>query len=118
MSEFINNKEPFDKLKTGWMSPDGDFYPCEYMEHISAAYEIWDKMYKDLFPDITCLLDQKLIEFGWCEIQVITFMEHGFLFNFARHLTPEQKRVIKPVFEENKHFLIKSTLLDLEEEFE
>lgn len=118
MSEFINNKKPFDKLKTGWMSPDGDFYPCEYMEHISVAYEIWDKMYKDLFPDITCLLDQKLIEFGWCEIQVITFMEHGFLFNFARHLTPEQKRVIKPVFEENKHFLIKSTLLDLEEEFE
>ena len=111
-------KEPFDELKTGWMSPGGDFYPCEYMEHIPAAYEIWDEMYKNLFPDITYLLEQKLIEFGWCEIQVINFMEHGFLFNFARHLTPEQKQVIKPVFEDNKHRLIKSSLSDLEGEFE
>lgn len=118
MSEFINNKEPFDELKTGWMSPDGDFYPCEYMEHIPLAYEIWDEMYANLFPDITYNFEQKLIEFGWCEIQVITFMEHGFLFNFARHLTPEQKRVIMPVFEDNKHRLIKSSLSDLEEEFE
>ena len=118
MSEFINNKEPFDELKTGWMSPDGDFYPCEYMEHIPTAYEIWDEMYKDLFPDTTYNLEQKLIELGWCEVQCITFMEHGFLFNFARHLTPEQKRVIKPVFEDNKHRLIKSSLSDLEEEFE
>ena len=111
-------KEPFDELKTGWMSPDGRFYPCEYMEHISAAYEIFGEIYNGLFPDTTYLLEQKLIESGWCEIQVITFMEHGFLFNFARHLTPEQKRVIKPVFEDNKHRLIKSSLSDLEEEFE
>ena len=111
-------KEPFDELKTGWMSPNGDFYPCEYMEHIPAAYEIWNEMYKDLFPDTTYPLDQRLIEFGWCEIQVINFMENGFLFNFARHLTPEQKRVIIPVFEDNKHRLIKSSLSDLEEEFE
>ena len=111
-------KEPFDELKIGWMAPNGDFYPCEYMGHIPLAYEIWDEIYAKSFPNDTYGFEQKLVKLGWCEVQVVTFMEHGFLFNFEGHLTPEQKHIIKPVFENNKHRLIKSSLLDLEEEFE
>lgn len=26
---------------TGWLSPNGDFYPCDYMEHSDTAYELY-----------------------------------------------------------------------------
>ena len=29
-----------NSLQTGWLSPNGDFYPCGVYEHISLAREI------------------------------------------------------------------------------
>ena len=107
-------KEAFNDLKTGWMSPEGDFYPTEYMEHLATADEIWTISFGDPSPND---VDRKLVSSGWCEIHCLTFREHGFLFNFEGHLSPEQKAVIKPVYEENKHRILKSSALDLEEEF-
>lgn len=107
-------KESFDELRTGWMSPDGDFYPTGYMEHLAVADEIWNELYNEEAPKD---VDRRLVRLGWCEIHCMTFLEHGFLFNFERHLTPEQRFIIKPVFEDNKHRLIKSNLSDLEAEF-
>ena len=26
---------------TGWLNPDGDFYPCDYMEHLDTAYKLF-----------------------------------------------------------------------------
>ena len=26
---------------TGWLTPSGDFYPCDYMEHLNTAYELF-----------------------------------------------------------------------------
>ena len=37
-------KQQFDQLQTGWMAPNGDFYPCGYMEHIHTADRIIEAM--------------------------------------------------------------------------
>ena len=34
------NKQPFTELDTGWLAPNGDFYPCDYMEHLATADEL------------------------------------------------------------------------------
>ena len=107
-------KETFNELRTGWLSPDGDFYPTGYMEHLAVADEIWSSIYNNSPPND---VDRRLVKLGWCDIKYLTFLEHGFLFNFERHLTPEQKSVIQPVFENNKPFVIDSSRMDLEEEF-
>ena len=104
-------KELFNKLNTGWMSPNGDFYPAGYMEHLAVADEIWRMNYGDFPPND---VDRQLVSFGWCGIHCVTFIDHGFLFSFNRHLTPEQKLVIKPVFEDNKQRIIESSRRDLE----
>jgi len=48
----------------------------------------------------------------------VTFKEHGFLFNFKRHLTNEQIHVIRPVVEDNWDRIIKTNRWELQDEFE
>ncbi len=106
-------KQPFTQLGTGWLSTSRDWYPCEYMEHLAlAGYLCEDKEVSDRYAE------EELLKTGWCEVQVMTFMEHGFLFNFERHLTPEQVRVIKPVAEADWDRILRSNQYDLMEEFE
>lgn len=31
------DKQVFNKLDTGWLAPNGDWYPCDYMEHMALA---------------------------------------------------------------------------------
>lgn len=110
-------KKNFTQLDTGWMAPNGNFYQTKYMEHLAVADEIWRSLYgQDAVPPNN--VDEKLVNIGWCEIHYLTFFEHGFLFHFERHLTEEQKQIIKPVFEKEKERILKSSRLDLEEEFE
>lgn len=106
-------KESFNELKTGWMAPNGVFYPCDYMEHLITADEIWKELYNN---KRNVIVETELQNLGWCEIQCITFMEHGFLFNYKGHLTQEQKAVVKPIFENNRQRILKSSIMDLEEE--
>ena len=104
------NKQVFTKLDTGWLAPNGDWYPCGYMEHLALA--------DDLIGEWSPHSEQTLLDLGWCEIHCVTYLEHGFLFNFKRHLTDEQIQVIRPVVEDNWDRLIKSSKWDLKEEFE
>lgn len=106
-------KESFNELKTGWMSPNGDFYPAGYMAHLSVADKIWKMNYGEFPPND---VDMRLVLFGWCEINFLAFIDHGFLFNFYRHLSPEQKNIIKPIFEDNKQRIVESSRRDLERE--
>ena len=101
------DKQVFNKLDTGWLAPNGDWYSCDYMEHMALADE----------PDV----EQKLLEMGWLKIQCVTFLEHGFLFHWDYeygHLTPEQVHVIKPVVEDNWDMILKSNRFELKMEFE
>ena len=107
-------KQEFKSLAPGWMSPDGDFFPAEYMEHLHVADEIWKEYFGEVSPND---VEQQLLKKQFICIRCVTFMEHGFLFDFDHHMTQEQVRVIKPVVEDSWGRLIKSSRLDLEEEF-
>ena len=111
------DKQVFNKLDTGWLAPNGDWYPCDYMEHLAFADDLWYTMSQEWTPDV----EQKLLEMGWLEIQRVMFLEHGFLFHWDYehgHLTPEQVRVIKPVVEDNWDMILKSNRFELKMEFE
>ena len=104
------NKQPFTELDTGWLALNGDFYPCDYMEHLATADE--------LIGEWVAHPEETLLDMGWCEIHCVTFKDHGFLFNFKRHLTNEQIHTIRPVVEDNWNRIIKTNKWELQDEFE
>lgn len=108
------NKQVFDKLDTGWLAPNGDWYPCDYMEHLALADDLWKLMHNVWEPDV----EQKLLEMGWCKIYCVNYLEHGFVFNCNRHLTPEQIHVIKPIVEDNWDMILKANRFGLKMELE
>ena len=107
-------KEAFKSLDTGWMSPDGGFYPAEYTEHLRVADEIWKSYFGEIPPND---VEQQLLKRQFVCIRCVTFMEHGFVFDFNRHLTQDQITAIKPVVENSWNRLIASSRHDLEDEF-
>ena len=111
------DKQVFDKLDTGWLAPNGDWYPCEYTGHLRLADDLWHSMGQAWVPDV----EQKLLKMGWLKIQGVMFLEHGFLFHWDYkhgHLTLEQVQVIKPIVEDNWDMILKSNRFELKEEFE
>ena len=111
------DKQVFNKLETGWLAPNGDWYPCEYTEHLMCADELWHTMSREWTPDV----EQKLLEMGWVEVQFMRFDRPYYLFHWDYkhcHLTPEQIQVIKPVIENNWSMILKSNRFELYEEFE
>lgn len=111
--------ETFNELKSGFISPTGEFFQVESFEHISAA----EKIYNDLHGTNLHALSLNDVEYllckeGWCVIHFMTFMEHGYMFNFYRHLTTEQKRVIRPVVEKSTERIIERSMIKLRQEFE
>lgn len=114
MSEANLKKSIFNELKTGFMSPSGDFYETGYMEHLHVADELYGSIH-----DLAYMGDseEELMKEGWLSIHVLRMFENGFLFGFKGHLTNEQIRIIKPVVEENWNQIIKTNRRELEMEF-
>ena len=111
------DKQVFNKLETGWLAPNGDWYPCEYTEHLMCADELWRTMSQEWTPDV----EQKLLEMGWVEVQLIRFNRPYFFFHqgdMYNHLTLEQIQTIKPIVEDNWDMILKSNRFELYEEFE
>lgn len=46
------NKQVFNKLDTGWLAPNGDWYPCEYTEHLILADDLWKSMGQAWVPNV------------------------------------------------------------------
>lgn len=114
------DRQVFNKLDTGWLAPNGDWYPCDYMEHLALADDLWNLMY-GLWEPWEPNIEQKLLEMGWVEIQLMRFDRPYYLFHWDyshRHLTPEQVHVIKPVVEDNWDMVLKSNRFELKMEFE
>lgn len=107
-------KEDFKNLNTGWLSPDGDFFPAGYMEHLGVADDIWKEYFGEMPPND---VEQQLLKRQFVCIRCVAFMEHGFVFDFDRHLTQDQIAAIKPVVEDSWDRLIASSRNDLEDEF-
>lgn len=76
----IGNQFEFDfppkaelEVSAGWLAPDGKFYPCRYMEHLSEAYRLALVHYNDQDGEET--LEEK----GWAKIfsdGIIILLKH------------------------------------------
>lgn len=81
-------------MKTGWLSPTGEFCYCEPFEHLTYARIISGE---EDNPDID------LIDKGWVQITISTIgaKEQYIYWNDCHILTYEQKNFLRPYFENN-----------------
>lgn len=110
-------KEPFTILETGYIAPNGDFYSCDYFEHLDAAEELLSTFYDYTTFDN----EEELLKKGWISIHCLTLMSDfvpTYLFGFKSHLTPEQIHTIKPIVEDNWERIFKANQTELKYEFE
>ena len=82
------------ELKTGWLSPNGDFYPCRTYEHIGTAQKI-------LKDDNANLADEKLYSLGFVSITISQLIRKEWHIYWKNFLTEQQKNFLKPYFEVN-----------------
>ena len=64
---------------TGWLSPDGEFFPCESYSHIATAERIVNKIG---LIEKGIRSEDKLRSLGWIAIIFHRFVEHGFDFSY------------------------------------
>ena len=101
-------------MMTGWLSPEGKFYECGYMEHLSFCDDIVHDRYK-----INSKNNEEFLEnHGWVKISMTTYISHELhiLWKMGNHLTEKQKEFLLFYYEQYKDWLNKSCRLDLEEE--
>lgn len=81
-------------LKTGWLSPTGEFFPCDTFEHIAVAEKLAGESYK---------ADEILMKRGFVHISISLLgrKEWAIFWDLRHNLTPEQVRFLRPYFEEN-----------------
>ena len=81
------------ELKTGWISPNGTFYPCRVYEHFECARVIL----KDRTANRP---DEKLHDLGYAEITISQLGVKEWRVYWKNFLTDEQKNILKPYFED------------------
>ena len=86
-------------MQTGWLDPNGDFYPCAVFEHVALAEDIVNDL--ELVSATTYHADDVLLKHGWVQItRSLLGMKEQNIF-WERYLTEYQKNFLKPYFEEN-----------------
>lgn len=85
----------YEDLKTGWLSPAGDFFPCFSYDHNEEAREILKTLGRD-YPHHP---DDELMEAGWVYIGISSFLVHEWRIGWNKFLTEYQINFLKPYFE-------------------
>lgn len=87
-------------MKTGWLSPCGDFTECGCYEHLKAADKIVELFgYATFFNDRINDSDDTLMYYGWAYIGKSS-IDHTYRVGWERFLTEQQKAFLAPYFEE------------------
>ena len=96
-------------MKTGWLSPTGEWFPCPVYEHISLARKL---------SGVDRRADDVLIDQRWVKISVSQLGRKEWRIYWHRRLglTPEQKQFLKPYFEPDSDFPIDALTRDYWEE--
>ena len=78
-------------IKTGWLSPTGEWFPCEVYDHIYVARRL---------ADTTIRADEVLINRGWVQISISQLGRKEWRIYWHRHihLSPEQKKFFRTIF--------------------
>ena len=78
-------------MQTGWLSPTGEWHPCETYEHTSYASRVLNSS------------ENRLENTGWVKItrSAMGIREQKIYWDLRHTLTPEQVRFLRPYIEEN-----------------
>lgn len=103
-------------MQTGWLDPNGNFYPCETFEHVAVAEGIVNDL--ELVSRNTTHSDDILLEHGWAQISrsLLGMKEQTIYWN--RFLTEHQKQFLRPYFEENDEPVSPMSLMVWEKEMD
>lgn len=84
-------------MKTGWLSPTGEWFPCSVYEHMYWAKKLSGEDRR---------ADDILINRGWTKISISQMgrKEWRIYWNRRLGLTPEQKQFLRPYFEPDSDF--------------
>lgn len=84
-------------MELGWLSPSGDFFPCEMYDHIHVA----DKIVRQYgYQALTSSNDDILMKNGWVHITRSMF-DHELRIYWDKYLTEYQKNFLKEYFEQD-----------------
>ena len=92
------------ELKTGWLSPTGEFFQSGLYEHIDVARELADSLSLpsyDFKTNRRISDDDKLLNAGWVYVGIGVYFEHEWRIGWNIKLSPEQIRFLRPYFEQN-----------------
>lgn len=81
-------------LKTGWLSPTGEFVECPYYDHYETAKEIVNKCSAYFCADED--YDYYLEDHGWIGIHLSLFGAREWIISGNIRATPEQIRFLEP----------------------
>ena len=90
------------KLKTGWLSPTGEFFEAGVYEHLEVSHGLASKTN---IPDYDFQKgrrisdDEKLLRSGWVYVGS-SFLSHEWRVAWGRRMTPEQRLFLRPYFED------------------
>lgn len=81
-------------MKTGWLSPTGEFIECDVCDHVYIARELTGEGYH---------ADDTLLKRGYVQISrsLMGNYEQKIYYDLHHNLTPEQTRFLRPYFEDN-----------------
>ena len=101
-------------MQTGWLAPNGDFYPCAVFDHVWVAEDIVDKLY--VITNDRYHPDDVLLSAGWVQItrSLLGTKEQNIF--WEKFLTEYQKQFLRPYFEENDELI--SSVSKMKWEFE
>ncbi len=87
-------------LMSGWLSPDGSFYPCVPCEHVQVARVLCDKFGYNIW-DYQGHADDTLMQQGWALITLSEWDKHWRIdWKWTRKVTPQQVKFLRPYFED------------------
>ena len=93
------------ELKTGWLSPTGEFFETGLYEHNHVAQKIAEEIKLsdyDFKRERRISADENLLRNGWCFIGIGVFFEHEWRIGWgSQALSPEQRIFLKPYFEDS-----------------
>lgn len=86
-------------MQTGWLAPNGDFYPCDTYDHSDVATSLVRQL--NLPIGWKYHEDEVLLESGWVKISRSAVGVKEQKVYWDNFLTDYQKNFLRPYFEEN-----------------
>ena len=80
---------------TGWLSPEGEFFPCKHYEHISKAEDLCKLL--GISEDV--IYDDELLKRGWAKLGISLLGNKQFYIRWERKLTNQQRYELKDLVE-------------------